>query len=192
MFDVPGRHCVFLRSISRSTGTGDFEFFTFFNIFPLYWGLWVFHVFFIFPPCTGDFEFFTFFSHFLPVLETLRFSRFLTFFPCTGVFEFFTFFKIFPCTGDFEFFTFFHIFPLYWRLWVWAKKIPIGIFPCTGDFEFFHLLRAPEKKNVVNYCLFQFLCNFGIHKFCAYSTPKICGFRFLSFVLDLYTDEEWL
>ena len=46
--------------------------------------------------------------------------------------------------------------------------------------------------NNLNYCLFQFLCNFGIHKFCAYSTPKICGFRFLSFVLDLYVDEEWL
>ena len=46
--------------------------------------------------------------------------------------------------------------------------------------------------NTLNYWLLQFLCNFGIHKFCAYSTSKICGFRFLSFVLDLYVDEEWL
>ena len=42
------------------------------------------------------------------------------------------------------------------------------------------------------YCLLPFLCNFGIHKFCAYSTPKICGFRFLSFVLDLSADEKLL
>ena len=32
--------------------------------------------------------------------------------------------------------------------------------------------------NTLNYWLLQFLCNFGIHKFCAYSTSKICGFRF--------------
>ena len=63
----------FLRSISRSTGTGDFEFFTFFTISPLYWRLWVFHVFRLFPS-TGNFEFFAFFSTFPPVLETLSFS----------------------------------------------------------------------------------------------------------------------
>ena len=93
----------FFRSISRSTGTGDFEFFT---SFPCT-GDFEFLRFFLL--CTGDFEFLRLFS----VLETLRFSRF----PCARDFAFLrsfvlcwrlkSFYDFFPCTGDFEFFTLF-------------------------------------------------------------------------------------
>ena len=60
----------FSRSISRSTGTGDFEFFTFF-------------------PCTGDFEFLRF------LLCAGDFEFFTFFFLCTGDFEFLRLFALY-------------------------------------------------------------------------------------------------
>ena len=51
-----------------------------------------------------------------------------------------------------------------------------------------------KKHIVIPWTIVYYNCYaiFEIHKFCAYSTPRICGFQFLSFVLDLYVDEEWL
>ena len=107
----------FSGALSKSTGTGDFEFFRKIS-------------------CTRDISFslywktLSFYDKF-PVLGIFHF-------PCTGRLWVFTInsrywgFFIFPSTGDFEFeqkIPCAGISPPYWRLWVWMKKILYWDFP---------------------------------------------------------------